>query len=126
MWGPKFSDNDVPDELDQGKIFPEELFSTFQHEKDEECPAFRDNSKVIINELSTTKNNKIKYPCNIGGCEKDCECDPCPITILIILKSSTQKKTFLFQEECLLILKLEKAFTDNLLPIHIFTHPLYY
>ena len=74
MWGPKFSDNDVPDELDQGKIFPEELFSTFQHEKDEECPAFRDNSKVIINEPSTAKNNKIKYPCNIGGCE----CDPCP------------------------------------------------
>ena len=77
MWGPKFSDNDVPDELDQGKIFPEELFSTLQHEKDEKCTTFRDNSKVIINEPSTTKNNKIKYPCNIGGCEKDCECDPC-------------------------------------------------
>ena len=72
MWGPKFSDNDVPDELDQGKIFPDGLYSTFQHEKDEECPAFRDNSKVIINEPSTKENNKRKYPCNIGGCEKDC------------------------------------------------------
>ena len=70
MWGSKSSDNDVPDELDQGKILPEELFSTFQHEKDEECPAFRDNSKVIINEPSTTKNNKKNIPVTLVGVKR--------------------------------------------------------
>jgi hypothetical protein len=76
MWGPKYSDVTVPDELDHGKIYPEEMYSTFQHEKNEDCPAFKDKSKAV-NDKPSMKDNKVKYPCNVGGCGKDCECDPC-------------------------------------------------
>ena len=76
MWGPKFADVSVPDELDHGKTYPEEMYSTFQHEKDEDCPAFKDKSKAV-NDKPLMRDKKFKYPCNVGGCGKDCECNPC-------------------------------------------------
>ena len=76
MWGPKYSDVDVAAELDKGKSYPEEMFSTFCHENNDNCPAFKDKSKVVIIK-PTVKDNKVNYPCNLGGCEKGCECDPC-------------------------------------------------
>ena len=75
-WGPKYCDIDVPEELDKGQVYPEKMFSTFHHVKNEECPAFNDESKVLSHE-PTIKDGKVKYPCNVGGCEQDCECDPC-------------------------------------------------
>ena len=52
---------------------------TFQHENEENCPAFKNKSKALIDKPSV-KNDKVKYPCNVGGCEKDCECDLCTDT----------------------------------------------
>ena len=37
LWGPKYSDIDVSKELDEGKVYPEEMFSTFYHVNEEDC-----------------------------------------------------------------------------------------
>ena len=39
MWGPKYSDLDVSEDLDKGKVYPEAMFSTFCHVKKEDCPS---------------------------------------------------------------------------------------
>ena len=69
MWGPKYSDVDVEAELDKGKSYPQEMFSTFRHENNDNCPAFKDKSKVVIIK-PTVKDNKLNYPCHLGGCKK--------------------------------------------------------
>ena len=35
MWGPKFSDVDIPEEFDQSRNFAESQYSTYQHKKKE-------------------------------------------------------------------------------------------
>ena len=75
MWGPKFSDIDVPNEIDEGKVYPEEQFSTFRHVQSEDCPGFKNQTDVKHEPVYN--NGKMIYPCNIGGCGKGCECDPC-------------------------------------------------
>ena len=47
MWGPQYSDVDVPEELDNSKRYPNALFSTFRHVNVEDCPAHKDKSKAI-------------------------------------------------------------------------------
>ena len=75
-WGPKYSDIDIPEELDQSKRYNQEMFSTFKHANKDDCPAYKDNSKALYFE-PVYEDEKFKYPCDIGGCKKDCECDPC-------------------------------------------------
>ena len=76
MWGPKYSDVDIPEGFDQTKNYEECRYSTFQHINDTDCPAFSDSSKKIYTQ-PFIRNEKWHYPCNIGGCAKDCECPPC-------------------------------------------------
>ena len=76
LWGPKYSDIDIPTNLDNGKVYPEKMYSTFVHFKNEDCPAFFDKSKAV-NLEPFVKDGKVFYPCNVGGCEKECECAPC-------------------------------------------------
>ena len=76
FWGPKYSDIDIPDELDSGKAYPDEMFSTFRHVNREDCPARKDKA-MDINHEPVLVDGKVKYPCNVGGCGKNCECDPC-------------------------------------------------
>ena len=76
MWGPKYSNVDIPEEFDETKKIEESRFSTFQHVKNSDCPAFYDASKKLYSK-PFIQNGKLYYPCNIGGCAKECECPPC-------------------------------------------------
>ena len=76
MWGPKYSDIDVSSEEDKSKTYSESMFSTFKHENNEDCPAFHDQSKKL-HDKPYLEDEKVIYPCNIGGCGKACECAPC-------------------------------------------------
>ena len=76
MWGPRFSNVDIPEELDVTGKFEEMRFSTFQHVNNADCTAYKDNSKKIYTK-PFVKNGKVFYPCNVGGCAKACECPPC-------------------------------------------------
>ena len=42
MWGPKYNNVDIPEDLDNTKHFEESRFSTFQHVDNSDCPAFHD------------------------------------------------------------------------------------
>ena len=76
MWGPRFSNVDIPEELDVTGKFEEMRISTFQHVNNADCTAYKDNSKKIYTK-PFVKNGKVFYPCNVGGCAKACECPPC-------------------------------------------------
>lgn len=75
MWGPKFIDIDDKS-LIKTIEFAENMFSTYQHVKDEDCPAYKDESKRIHTE-PYLYNGSVVYPCNVGGCAKRCECEGC-------------------------------------------------
>ena len=47
MWGPKYSNVDIPQEFDETNTFEESRFSTFQHVNNSDCPAFHDASKKL-------------------------------------------------------------------------------
>ena len=72
---PKFSNIDVSKETDEGKVYPEEMFSTFRHGQKEDCPGLKTQSDLEHEPVH--HNGKMTYPCNVGGCGKECECDPC-------------------------------------------------
>ena len=76
MWGPKYFNVDIPEEFDNTKHFEESRFSTFQHVDDSDCPAFHDASKKIYSQ-PFIQDGKVHYPCNVGGCARECECPPC-------------------------------------------------
>lgn len=76
MWGPRYTNLDTTDEYDATKNFSESRFSTFQHKNDSECPAYSDTSKKIYTK-PFIRNEKVFYPCNVGGCAKACMCPPC-------------------------------------------------
>ena len=69
LWGPKYSDVDIPEEFDQSRNFAESRYSTYQHTDNSDCPAFADISKKIYTQ-PFIKNERWYYPCNIGGCAK--------------------------------------------------------
>ena len=50
MWGPKYSDIDVPEHLDKGKDYPANMFHTFKHTNKDDCIARGDDSKPLIHE----------------------------------------------------------------------------
>ena len=70
IWGAQFSDIDVPNEIDEGKVYPEEQFSTFHHVQREDCPGFKNQTDVKHEPVYN--NGEMTYPCNIGGCGKGC------------------------------------------------------
>ena len=57
----------------------DEAFSTYTHVSNEECSAYDDISKRM-QQKAKTKDGKIYYPCNIGGCMEPCPCLPCSDT----------------------------------------------
>ena len=76
LWGPKFVDFDNKGESET-KDFTESLFYTYQHENDADCPAYTDHSKLKQREPSTDDHGRVIYPCNVGGCGKQCDCEIC-------------------------------------------------
>ena len=76
QWGPKVTILDNSSEEDSTTFIPESEFSTFQHIKLSDCPAYTDNSKKASNTPHFV-NGKAYYPCNTGSCLKACVCKPC-------------------------------------------------
>ena len=76
LWGPKFVDFD--DQKNRNtQDFSESLYHTYQHVDDRDCPAYNDDTKVVLKEPSTDEHGNAIYPCNIGGCRKPCDCQIC-------------------------------------------------
>ena len=75
-WGPKIKILDFSSEEDSTDFIPESEFSTFQHVKISECPAYSDNSKKASHKPHF-ENYRAYYPCNTGSCLKLCVCKPC-------------------------------------------------
>ena len=76
LWGPKFVDFDEKRNKNT-KDFNDQLYHTYQHLDDKECPAYYDETKVILKEPTTDEDGNVIYPCNVGGCHKLCECNIC-------------------------------------------------
>lgn len=75
-WGPKIKILDNSSDEDSSFFIPESEFSTFQHVKISECPAYTDNSKKASHKPHF-QHGKAYYPCNTGSCLKACTCKPC-------------------------------------------------
>ena len=76
MWGPNFVSFDDK-KTRSTKEFPEHLFHTYQHVDDRECPAYYDDTKIVLREPTTNSHENVIYPCNVGGCLKHCDCVHC-------------------------------------------------
>ena len=76
LWGPKFNNIDVDQNEDESILYSDSLFSTFQHNKSEDCPAYGNPLKQI-HKKTVFHEGKAIYPCNVGGCSKGCVCIPC-------------------------------------------------
>ena len=75
-WGPIINDMDVSEEDDETSTYPEKKFSTFIHVDKRDCPAFYDKSKKKYSE-PISKEGKVYYPCDVGGCITLCKCPSC-------------------------------------------------
>ena len=75
-WGPIINDMDVSEEDDETSTYPEKKFSTFIHVDKRDCPAFYDESKKKYSE-PISKEGKVYYPCDVGGCITLCKCPSC-------------------------------------------------
>ena len=76
LWGPKFVNFDEK-RNNNTKDFPEHLYHTYQHVDDKACPAYQDSNKIVLKEPTTDEHGNAIYPCNVGGCQKHCECNIC-------------------------------------------------
>ena len=71
LFGPNFVSFDDK-KTRSTKEFPEHLFHTYQHVDDRECPAYHDDTKIVLREPTTNSHENVIYPCNVGGCLKHC------------------------------------------------------
>ena len=76
MWGPKDTDITANVDEDESIGFNEKVFYTHIHRNSKDCPAYNDKKKAVYKEVFFD-DGKAYYPCNIGGCCRECPCIPC-------------------------------------------------
>ena len=76
MWGPKVTDITASVEEDESIGVDEKVFYTHIHRNSKDCPAYNDKKKAVYNAVFFD-DGKAYYPCNIGGCCRECPCIPC-------------------------------------------------